>query len=57
MALTLGGLFLMGSKGLPGQAAPSPASGHTLPPAAGDGRRRSRREMARDIFREMRRFK
>jgi hypothetical protein len=57
MALTLGGLFLMGSKGLPGQAAPSPASGHTPPPAAGDGRRRSRREMARDIFREMRRFK
>jgi hypothetical protein len=56
MALTLGGLFLMGSKGMPGQAAPSPASGHTPTPAAG-GRHRSRREMARDIFREMRRFK
>ena len=55
MALTLGGLFLMGSKGVPGEPAPSSASGHTPPP--GDGRRRSRRDAARDIFREMRRFK
>jgi hypothetical protein len=57
MALTLGGLFLMGSKGLPGQTVPAsgPSSGHT--PPSGDGRRRSRRETAKDIFREMRRFK
>jgi hypothetical protein len=54
MALTLGALFLMGTKSVPGQTAP--ATGPT-PQPSGDGRRRSRRETAKDIFREMRRFK
>jgi hypothetical protein len=55
MALTLGGLCLMGAKGLPSQPAPSAASrrGHAY---RGDGRRRNRRELARGVFGKTRGF-
>ena len=55
MALTLGGLFVMGAKGVPSQPALSTAAsrGHA---SRGDGRRRNRRGVVRNVFRKTRGF-